>query len=45
MRDGDSWFGHHFREIAMRELMRDVPTHAQDDELLLEVIAQKSGLG
>jgi hypothetical protein len=39
MRDGDSTFSHHFREIAIRGLIRDVPTHAQDDEFLLEVAA------
>src|SRR6266481_1809323 len=37
MRDGESTFSHYFLEIAIRELIRDVPPHAQDDELLLEV--------
>jgi hypothetical protein len=45
MRDGDSTFGHHFREIAIRELVRDVPPHAPDDELLLEVTALEERIG
>ena len=45
MRDGDSAFSHHFREIAIRKLIRDVPTHAQDDEFLLEVTALEERIG
>jgi hypothetical protein len=39
MRDGDSTFDPHFRKTAIRELIGDLPTHAQEDEFLLEVAA------
>src|SRR6266849_2130783 len=45
MRDSDSAFSHHFPEIAIRDLIRDVPLHAQDDELLLEVTALEERIG
>jgi hypothetical protein len=45
MRDRDSTFGHHFREITIRELIRDVLPYAQDDELLREVTALKERIG
>jgi len=45
MRDGESTFSHYFLEIAIRELIRDVPPHAQDDELLLEVTALEERIG
>jgi hypothetical protein len=45
MRDGDSAFSHHFHEIAIREPKRDVPPHAQDDELLLEATALEERIG
>jgi hypothetical protein len=45
MRDGDPAFSHHFHEIVIREPRRDVPSHAQDDELLLEATALKERIG
>ncbi|GAB7541596.1 hypothetical protein CS8_012590 [Cupriavidus sp. 8B] len=41
MRNRQAALGHHFNEVSKAEVVVQVPTHAQDDDLSVEVAAAK----
>ena len=43
MRDIDPAFGHHFHQVMVTELARDVPTDTEDDDCAVKMAAMEQG--
>lgn len=44
MRDCDTALGHHLDEVAVVQLIGDIPSDAENDDSAVEVAATKQGL-
>lgn len=43
MRDRDSSLGHHLDEVAVAQLIGDIPSDAENDDCVIEVAATEQG--
>jgi hypothetical protein len=43
MRDSDSALGHHLDEVAVAQLIGDIPSDAENDDCAIKVATMKEG--